>query len=261
MEIESIARLSVFIGVFLIMALWEIIAPKRVQVFSKPIRFANNLGLMFLNTFLLRLVFPISAFGLAFYFQLHPFGLFNILKLPNIIEFFLSLILLDLLIYFQHVLFHRIPFLWRLHKVHHADPEFDVSTAVRFHSFEIFISMLIKFIGIALLGPTALAVLVFEILLNACAMFNHSNIAIAPNLDAILRKVLVTPDMHRVHHSKDPNEFNTNFGFNIPLWDKLFKTYLAQPKLSHETMEIGQNENVDTRNLWIDKIFLRVFQK
>lgn len=261
MDIGSIARLVAFLGVFAFMAIWEFIAPKRTQTFSKPIRFANNIGLMFFNTFLLRFVFPIGAGGVALYFQFHPFGLFNIINLPSLIEFLVSLVLLDLTIYFQHVIFHRVPFLWRLHRIHHEDPEFDVSTSGRFHTIEILISMLIKFAAIAIIGPSALAVLVFEILLNAAAMFNHSNVAIAPKIDAILCIFVVTPDMHRVHHSKDASEFNANFGFNIPLWDRIFKTYIAQPKLGHENMEIGQSRLATERDLWIDRLLARPFSK
>lgn len=260
MTFESIFRLSVFVAVFALMALWEIFAPKRVQAFSKPIRFANNIGLMVLNTMLLRFVFPLGAGGVALYCQLHGIGLLNFVKAPVLLELILGLALLDLVIYWQHIAFHRVPIFWRLHLVHHADPEFDVSTSGRFHFFEILISMGIKVVAIAILGPSALAVLVFEIVLNACAMFNHSNIRISPKFDAILRNFVVTPDMHRVHHSQNITEQNSNFGFNIPWWDRLFKTYTAQPALGHEAMKIGLTEAQTTRDLWIDRLLLRVFE-
>ncbi|KAF0116208.1 MAG: fatty acid hydroxylase [Hyphomonadaceae bacterium] len=260
MNIEATIRLSIFIGVFALMALWEMFAPRRVQGFSKPIRFANNIGIMALNTVILRFAFPLGAGGVALYCQLHGIGLFNLVKAPILLEFLLGLALLDLVIYFQHVAFHKFPLLWRLHQVHHCDPEFDVSTSGRFHVFEILLSMLIKIAAIAIIGPSALAVLVFEIVLNACAMFNHSNVRISPKIDALLRGFIVTPDMHRVHHSQIVPEQNSNFGFNIPWWDRLFKTYMAQPELGHEGMKIGLDEVQTTRDLWIDKLLWRVFK-
>ncbi len=260
MAIESIVRLSAFIGILAIMVIWEIIAPKRAQMFSKTIRFANNIGFMVLNTFLLRLVFPMGAVGFAIFCQENSIGLLNLIEIHSIFEIVLTIIILDLIIYFQHVIFHKVPILWRLHKIHHVDPEIDVSTAGRFHTFEIIISMGIKLIAIALLGAPALAVLIFEIILNACAMFNHSNIAIPQKLDAAFRKFIVTPDMHRIHHSNNPKEFNSNFGFNISIWDRVFKTYIDAPKLGQIGMIIGQSEQVSTRDLWIDRLFLRVFK-
>jgi sterol desaturase/sphingolipid hydroxylase (fatty acid hydroxylase superfamily) len=260
MNIETTLRLGVFTFVFAFMAIWEIFAPKRVQAFSKLVRFANNLGLMVLNTIVLRLVFPIGAGGVALYCQLHSIGLFNLVKAPVILEFLLSIALLDLVIYWQHVMFHKIPWFWKLHQVHHADPEFDVSTSGRFHVFEIAISMVIKVAAILVIGPSALAVLLFEIVLNACAMFNHSNVKMAPKIDAILRQFIVTPDMHRVHHSQIISEQNCNFGFNIPWWDRLFKTYKSQPELGHTNMKIGLGDAISKRDLWLDKMLLRVFK-
>lgn len=260
MNFEATIRLSVFVGIFALMALWEMLAPKRVQVFSKPIRFANNIGLMVLNTVILSLVFPLGAGGVALYCQLHSIGVFNLIKTPVLLEFVLGLALLDLVIYWQHVAFHKFPILWRLHQVHHQDPEFDVSTSGRFHVFEILLSMLIKIAAIAIIGPSALAVLVFEIVLNACAMFNHSNVRISPKIDAILRGFIVTPDMHRVHHSQIITEQNSNFGFNIPWWDRLFRTYTAEPSLGHDGMKIGIEGAQTSRDLWIDKLLLQVFK-
>lgn len=261
MSFEPIARLSVFLGVFAIMAIWEVFAPKRAQIAPKSIRFSNNIALMVLNTFILRLVFPMGAVGFAIFCQNNSIGLFNLIGLPPFLEIILALILLDLLIYFQHVLFHSIPFLWRLHRVHHLDTEIDVSTAGRFHTFEIILSLGIKLLGIALLGADAVAVLVFEIILNACAMFNHANVWVSPKIDAVLRKFIVTPDMHRIHHSIDPKEFNSNFGFNISLWDRVFNTYTQEPKHGHLEMQIGQNVKITNRDLWLDRLLLWVFSK
>lgn len=260
MAVDSIVRLSAFIGILAIMVIWEIVAPKREQVFSKTIRFANNIGFMVLNTLLLRLVFPMGAVGFAIFCQKNSIGLLNFLSIPAILEIILAIIVLDLTIYFQHVIFHKFPLLWRLHKVHHTDPEIDVSTAGRFHTFEIIISMGIKLIAIAILGAPALAVLLFEIILNACAMFNHSNIAIPEKTDAIVRKFIVTPDMHRIHHSNNPKEFNSNFGFNISLWDMVFRTYKSDPILGQNGMIIGQSEEISARDLWLDRLFLGVFK-
>ena len=260
MEIGTIARLGAFLGVFAIMALWEIIAPKRKQVFSKPIRFANNLGLMAINTIILRFIFPMGAVGFAIWCQPKTIGIFNIIKIPFLIEIIITLTLLDLIIYLQHLIFHKVPIFWRIHKVHHADPEIDVSTAGRFHIFEIIISMGIKLVCIAIIGAEPIAVLMFEIVLNACAMFNHSNIAIPTKIDAILRRLMVTPDMHRIHHSNNPREFNSNFGFNIALWDRVFNTYTEEPKLGQSGLIIGQSENMTNRDLWIDRLFFRVFK-
>ena len=194
---------------------------------------------MAVDTLLVRILFPTTAVGLALLAEARGFGLFNVVALPAWVAVVASVVILDLAIYLQHVLFHAVPALWRLHRMHHADLEFDVTTGLRFHPIEILLSMLIKFAVVAALGAPALAVLIFEVLLNATSMFNHGNVRIPAGLDRVLRWLVVTPDMHRVHHSILSRETNSNFGFNLPWWDRLFGTYRAQPAAGHEAMTIG----------------------
>jgi sterol desaturase/sphingolipid hydroxylase (fatty acid hydroxylase superfamily) len=236
---EATIRLSSFLGIFALMALWEILAPRRVLTQPKQNRWLNNIGLVVLNTALLRVVFPVAAVGIAEYAQLLQWGLFNRVETHPVMALVASVIVLDMAIYLQHVMFHAVPLLWRLHRVHHADLDFDVTTGARFHPVEILLSMLIKFAVIVLLGPPLAAVVIFEVLLNAMAMFNHSNVRIPLVLDALLRRVIVTPDMHRVHHSHLADETNSNFGFNLSVWDRVFGTYRAQPAAGHTGMVIG----------------------
>src|SRR6266853_2540055 len=224
---EPYIRLGVFGAVLLAMAIWEFYAPRRKQTIRRSLRWPNNLGVVVVDTLLVRLVFPTTAVGLAIVAEAHGWGLFNAITLPVWIAVVSSVILLDLAIYFQHVLFHAVPALWRLHRMHHADLEFDVTTGLRFHPVEILLSMVIKLAVIAALGAPPLAVLVFEVLLNATSMFNHGNVQLPRSIDRVLRKILVTPEMHRVHHSIEPAETNTSFGFNLPWWDRLLVTYLA----------------------------------
>jgi sterol desaturase/sphingolipid hydroxylase (fatty acid hydroxylase superfamily) len=236
---EPTIRLGSFLGIFALMALWEILAPRRALTQPKQNRWANNIGLVVLNTALLRVVFPVAAVGVAEYAQLLQWGLFNRVEVHPLMALVVSVIVLDVAIYLQHVMFHAVPLLWRLHRVHHADLDFDVTTGARFHPVEILLSMLIKFAVIVLLGPPLAAVVFFEVLLNAMAMFNHSNVRIPLGLDALLRRLIVTPDMHRVHHSHLADETNSNFGFNLSLWDRVFGTYRAQPAAGHTGMVIG----------------------
>jgi len=236
---EVTIRLGFFFGVFAIMAVWEFIAPRRALTVSKVVRWGNNLGLVFLNSFMLRLLFPAAAVGMAAFASEQGWGIFNYYQTPFWAAVLVSVITLDFIIYLQHVMVHAVPVLWRLHRVHHADPDFDVTTGARFHPFEIILSMLIKFAIIAVLGPPVLAVVIFEVLLNATAMFNHSNIRLYTSIDKVLRLFVVTPDMHRVHHSVEDDEANSNFGFNLPWWDRLFGTYRAQPRGGHKNMSIG----------------------
>ena len=189
--------------------------------------------------------------------QDNGWGLFNIIDLPSWVAILLSVIVLDLVIYLQHVIFHAVPALWRLHRMHHADLEFDVTTGLRFHPVEILLSMGVKLAVVVALGPPAVAVLIFEVLLNATAMFNHSNIRLPPFADRVLRLVLVTPDMHRVHHSVRPEETNSNFGFNLPWWDRLLGTYKAQPSAGHEEMSIGIEQFRTRRDLWLDRMLVQ----
>ncbi len=232
-------RLAAFFGIFALMAAWEAAAPRRIRLHTRLRRWTANLGLVVLNSVLLRLIFPLAAVGFASFAAERDWGLLNNLALPEWAALILAVVALDFAIYLQHVMFHAVPALWRLHRVHHADPDFDVTTGARFHPIEIVLSMLIKFSVIAVLGAPAAAVLVFEILLNATAMFNHANVKLPDAADAGLRLLLVTPDMHRVHHSTDVAEAISNFGFNLPLWDRLFGTYRAAARLPQESMDIG----------------------
>ncbi len=236
---EAGIRLGFFIGIFAVMALWEIFAPRRSLKLAKSARWLNNIALVVLNTLLLRLLFPAAAVGVAAFVNEHGWGILNLYQLPLAISTLLSVVALDFLIYLQHVMVHAIPLFWRLHRVHHADLDFDVTTGSRFHPLEIILSMLIKFTAIVALGPPVIAVVIFEIILNASSMFNHSNVRMPVNIDRLLRFVIVTPDMHRVHHSIEDDETNCNFGFSLPWWDRLFGTYRTQPRGGHEAMTIG----------------------
>jgi len=257
---EPLIRLGSFAGIFAAMALWELLAPRRRQAIGRSRRWPSNLGIVALNTLLVRLVFPVAAVGVALLAETRGWGLFRVLPAPASLAVIASVILLDLAIYFQHVLFHAVPVLWRLHRMHHADLEFDVSTGARFHPFEIVLSMVIKLGVVVALGAPAVAVLIFEVLLNATSMFNHGNVRIPMQLDRALRCVLVTPDMHRVHHSVAPRETNSNFGFNLPWWDRLFGTYRAQPAAGHEGMTIGIEQFREPRELRLDRMLTQPFR-
>ncbi|MDV3238594.1 MAG: sterol desaturase family protein [Gammaproteobacteria bacterium] len=232
-------RLGFFFGIFAVMALWELAAPRRRLTQPKAVRWANNIGLVFFNSFLVRLVFPLAAVGMAVFAREQGWGVLNYFEVPYWLAVVAAVVVLDFFIWLQHVMVHAVPALWRLHRMHHADLDFDVTTGARFHPLEILLSMLIKFAVIAVLGPPVLAVIVFEVLLNATSMFNHSNVRIPAGVDRALRLFVVTPDMHRVHHSVEDDETNSNFGFNLPWWDRLFGTYRAQPRAGHEGMTIG----------------------
>ncbi|MDP2080344.1 MAG: sterol desaturase family protein [Pseudotabrizicola sp.] len=254
---EPTLRLAVFLGVLVGMAGWELAAPRRRQEIPRVIRWTNNLALVVVDTIILRLTFPILAVGLALMAEARGWGLFNALDVPFWLAAVLSVLLLDLAIYLQHVLFHSVPGLWRLHRMHHADLEFDVTTGLRFHPVEIVLSMVIKLAIVAALGAPAVAVLIFEVLLNATALFNHANVRLPAGLDRVLRWIVVTPDMHRVHHSVIPAETNSNFGFNLPWWDRLLGTYRAQPKAGHEGMTIGIEQFRTQRDLWLDRMLMQ----
>ncbi|MBK8159541.1 MAG: sterol desaturase family protein [Rhodospirillaceae bacterium] len=254
---EPQLRLGLFAGVLLVMMLWEIWAPRRRQAVSRWQRWPANLGIVVLNTLLLRLIFPVAAMGTALAVEAQGWGLLNQIAAPAWIAIPLSLLLLDLAIYLQHRLFHHVPLFWRLHRMHHADLELDVTSGARFHPVEILLSMLIKIALVAALGAPAVAVLLFEILLNASSMFNHSNVAMPTLLDRLLRLILVTPDMHRVHHSVVPIETNSNFGFNLSLWDRLLGTYRAEPAAGQLGMTIGIELFRDPRELRLDRMLLQ----
>ncbi|PCI08956.1 MAG: fatty acid hydroxylase [Gammaproteobacteria bacterium] len=235
-------RLVFFFGVFLLLAIWEVFSPRRKLILPKAMRWANNIALVFLNSLILRVLFPMAAVGMAVFAEEHGWGIFNYYDVSFAITVITSIVIMDAIIYLQHVMVHAIPVLWRIHRVHHADPDFDVTTGSRFHPLEIILSILIKFSVIVVLGPPVMAVIIFEVLLNASAMFNHSNIRINVNIDKYLRWIVVTPDMHRVHHSVVADETNSNFGFTLPWWDRLFGTYKDQPRAGHANMTIGIND-------------------
>jgi sterol desaturase/sphingolipid hydroxylase (fatty acid hydroxylase superfamily) len=258
---EPYVRLGVSVGVFVLLAAWELIGPRRRQPAGRAARWPGNLGIVVLDTILVRLVFPVTGVGLALLAEARGWGLFNLAALPNWIAVAASVVLLDLAIYLQHVLFHAVPALWRLHRMHHADLAFDVTTGLRFHPVEILLSMLIKLTVIAALGAPALSVLIFEVLLNATSMFSHGNIRLPERFDRVLRWLVVTPDMHRVHHSILPRETNCNFGFNLPWWDRLFGTYRPKPAAGHEAMTIGIEQFRDWRELRLDRMLLQPFRE
>jgi sterol desaturase/sphingolipid hydroxylase (fatty acid hydroxylase superfamily) len=250
-------RLEVFLGVFALMALWEVLAPRRAQMVGRWTRWPNNLGVVVVDTIVIRILFPTAAVGAALLAAERQWGLFNVVSLPPWAVLAISVLLLDLAIYAQHVTFHAVPVLWRLHRMHHADLEFDVTTGVRFHPVEVVLSMIIKFTVVIALGAPALAVLIFEVLLNATSMFNHGNVRLSAPLDRVLRLTVVTPEMHRVHHSILRWETDSNFGFNFPWWDRLFGTYRAQPEAGHERLVIGIDRFRDPAELRLDRMLLQ----
>jgi sterol desaturase/sphingolipid hydroxylase (fatty acid hydroxylase superfamily) len=240
---DGLIRLAVFAGVFLLMAAIERILPKRKLSVSKTRRWLTNLGIAGVDTLVLRvmaaLAVPVAAVAAAFFAKEHHLGLLNQVDWRYWLKLLIALLVLDLAIWAQHLASHKVPLFWRLHQVHHADRDIDVTTAVRFHPIEIALSMLWKIAVVVPLGASPFAVFLFEVILNACAMFNHANIGLAPWLDGALRLLIVTPDMHRVHHSVLRDEHDRNYGFTLSVWDRLFGTYRAQPKAGHQCMTIG----------------------
>jgi sterol desaturase/sphingolipid hydroxylase (fatty acid hydroxylase superfamily) len=257
---EGPIRLGFFLGVFAAVALWELLAPRRRRHASQAVRWVSNLAIVALNTAVLRFAFPVLAVGMAALAAQQGWGLLNRVAAPGWLAFVLSVVALDGVIYLQHVMFHAVPALWRLHRMHHTDLDIDVTTGARFHPIEIALSMGIKLGAVTLLGPPPAAVLAFEVLLNATAMFNHGNIRLPLALDRWLRLLVVTPDMHRVHHSIHPAETNSNFGFNLPWWDRLLGTYRAQPREGHEAMTIGISQFRDPRELWLPRLLIQPFR-
>ena len=251
MEHEPAVRLGFFFGILVLMAIWEHLAPRRRPTVARSVRWLSNLGLVAINTIALRALqifgVRILAVGLALLAEERGWGLLNNVVLPHWFAILLAVLLLDLAIYLQHVMFHAIPMFWRLHMVHHADLDFDVTTGVRFHTIEIILSMCIKIALVMLLGPPAVAVVIFEVALNGTSLFNHGNVRLPINLDRYLRLLVVTPDMHRVHHSVVAHETNSNFGFNLPWWDRIFGTYRDQPAAGHDDMTIGLTQYRDTK--------------
>jgi len=254
---EVVVRLSFFIGIFAVMAVWETMAPRRRLSQSKAVRWYSNLGIVVLNTVLARIVFPVAPVIVAMVVSERGWGLLPMLEIPGWAVILTAVVILDFAIYLQHVMVHAVPLLWRLHRMHHADLDFDVTTGARFHPIEILLSMAIKMAVIILIGAPAVAVLIFEVVLNATAMFNHSNVRMPLGLDRVLRLFVVTPDMHRVHHSELPHETNSNFGFNLPWWDRLFGTYCDQPELGHQGMTIGIDLFRDAQELHLHKMLMQ----
>jgi sterol desaturase/sphingolipid hydroxylase (fatty acid hydroxylase superfamily) len=257
---EPAIRLGVFASVFAVMAVWELLAPRRVQDFPRRRRWPSNVAVVVIDTLLVRLAFPVAAVGVALLAEARGWGLFQFLAAPDWVAILVSVVFLDLAIYLQHVLFHAVPALWRLHRMHHADLGFDVTTGVRFHPIEILLSMAIKLGVVAALGAPAAAVLLFEVLLNATSMFNHGNVRMPARLDRVLRWLVVTPDMHRVHHSALARETNSNFGFNLPWWDRLFGTYRPRPQAGYDGMTIGIEQFRDPRELRLGRMLSQPFR-
>jgi len=259
-EHEAALRLAAFVGVFAAVALWEWLAPRRRARFARARRWPHNLALLVLDALAVRVLAPGAAIAIALAGEAHGWGLLNAVALPAWAEVLIAVVLLDLAIYFQHVVFHAVPALWRLHRVHHADPDFDVTTGTRFHPLEILLSLGIKCAAVTAIGAPAVAVLLFEVLLNATAMFNHANARLPAGADRWLRWLVVTPDMHRVHHSALASETNSNFGFNVPWWDRLFGTYRAQPLAGHEAMTIGVDAFRSPEDLRLDRLLAQPFR-
>lgn len=256
---EVIIRVTSFFAIFALVATWEGLAARRRLTTSKRSRWTANLVITFLNPASVRFVSPLLPIGMALLAGERNWGLMNNVTMPLWTKVLTAVIVLDLVIYIQHVLFHTLPVLWRLHMMHHADLDIDVTTGLRFHPLEIMISLGIKLAAVALLGPPVVAVLVFEILLNGISMFNHGNIYVPIQIDKFLRLLVVTPDMHRVHHSVTIRETNSNFGFNLPWWDRLFGTYRAQPVAGHEKMTIGLSQFRDASKLTLRRLLVLPF--
>jgi sterol desaturase/sphingolipid hydroxylase (fatty acid hydroxylase superfamily) len=260
MEFEGLIRLAAFLAVFAAVGLWEVLSPRRQLSSGRTVRWPSNLGLLVVDAILLRLLAPGAAVAVAITAEAGGWGLLNVIALPASIALVLGVVLLDLAMYFQHVMFHAVPTLWRLHRVHHADLDFDVTTGIRFHPVEILISTAIKCAVVAAIGAPAVAVLIFEVLLNAAAMFNHANASVPEPVERWLRWLVVTPDVHRVHHSVQYDESSSNFGFNLPWWDRLFGTYRPQPRLGHAAMTIGVDAFRSEEDLRLDRLLIQPLQ-
>ena len=254
---EPAIRLTVFVVILIVMAVREAMAPGRLRLVSRWVRWPGNLGIVALNTVVLRAAFPVASVGFAAAGEEHGWGLLNNVTLPGWAGVIIAVLLLDLAVYLQHVMFHAVPALWRLHRMHHTDLDFDVTTGARFHPLEILLSMGLKLAVIAALGAPAFGVLLFEVILSTTSMFNHGNVSLPERLDCVLRWIVVTPDMHRVHHSAIPNETNSNFGFNLPWWDRLLGTYCPQPAAGHQGMTIGLDTFRDPAELRLDRMLLQ----
>lgn len=260
MTTEVLIRIGCFVGVLSLMILWEFAAPKRRLSHARSLRWSNNMGLVVLNTLVVRLIVPIMPTALAVLCIDRGWGALNMVAFPGWLELIIAVLVLDLIIYLQHVMVHVVPIFWRLHRMHHADLDYDVTTALRFHPLEILLSLAIKLGAVVILGPSVEAVIAFEVILNATAMFNHGNVKLPLGLDRILRLLVVTPDMHRVHHSIRGEETNSNYGFNFPWWDRMFGTYRAQPADGQEEMTIGLPILREPEELRIDRLITQPFR-
>ena len=260
MSREVVVRLASFIAVSLAMAVWETAAPRRQRIVSRGIRWPSNLGILAFDTALVRLLLAALPLAIAVKTQEQGWGLLNAYHLPFWMKVACGVILLDFVIYLQHVMFHAVPLFWRVHMMHHADLDFDFTTGGRFHPVEILLSMGIKAAAVSAMGPPPLAVLLFEVLLNATSMFNHGNVSLHPAVDGVLRFIVVTPDMHRVHHSVIPRETNSNFGFNLPWWDRIGGTYRDQPSMGHDAMTIGLTQFQEERRQTLPWLLLLPFR-
>jgi sterol desaturase/sphingolipid hydroxylase (fatty acid hydroxylase superfamily) len=258
---EPFIRFFFFFGILVLMAAWELLAPRRPLTTSKASRWMSNLGIVLLDTLAVRLILPVQAVGMALFVEAHGWGILNNFILPPWMRILLGVLGLDLVIYLQHAMFHALPLFWRLHRMHHTDIDFDVTTAIRFHPLEIILSMGIKMVAVAVLGPSALTVVLFEVLLNATSMFNHGNVRLPKEIDRVLRRIVVTPEMHRVHHSVVIKEYNSNFGFNFPWWDRLMGTYQAQPMRGHEGVTIGLSQYREPRRLTLPWLLILPFSQ
>lgn len=245
-EYQAELRLYSFVLLIFMFAGLEMLWPRRVADKNSKIRRLNNLLLLTVNFIAARFLVPLATYQVALIVAEREFGLFNIISLPLVFSVLLTIIIFDFLIYIQHVVFHKITFLWRVHRVHHTDLEFDVTTGIRFHPIEIVLSMFYKLIAVFLIGPLAFSIILYEILLSAAALFGHSNILLNSKLDSVLRKIFVTPDMHRIHHSVIRKETDSNYGNIFSFWDKAFKTYTAFPEAGYDDMVIGLDKFRDT---------------
>ena len=259
--VEILLRVGFAVGVFAIMAVWEILAPRRGLSVGRLPRWPNNIGIVVVDSLVVRILVPTAAVGAALYAAGQGIGLFHLLDLRLSVAALLGFLILDLVIYAQHFVFHHVPLLWRLHRMHHADLDIDVSTGLRFHPIEILISLGIKIATVMAFGIPPVAVVVFEIVLNATSMFNHSNVSMPNWLDRLVRLIVVTPDMHRVHHSIVRAETDSNFGFNLPWWDRLFGTYRREPQAGHDMMTIGLPIFRDRKELRLDRMLIQPFRR
>jgi len=260
MEHDAAIRLSSFLGVFLVVAIAEHLWPRRALNASKGQRWFCNIAIVVIDTVVARLALPLMPLGVAEIAAAKGWGLLNLLTMPRWIEIVTVILLLDLIIYLQHRIFHRIPLFWRFHRMHHTDLDLDVSSGNRFHPIEILVSLSIKMCAVALLGAPAIAVVIFEVVLNAGSLFNHGNLRIPTGVDRLLRLIIVTPDMHRVHHSIVPSETDSNFGFNLPWWDRILNTYCSQPRAGHIGMTIGLKEFRDEQKLGLGSLLILPFR-